>query len=133
MSEDLSREQCYSCPECHGGNVSMQHVVYYTWVSGELITVPDFPAWICDMCGMREYDQRALSWLKYHSQSRYRTEISNPTTAEKTAPRYNIHPTRSLGEFTTRNSPLPNFGAGVFFFQLELHHEISHLMLRSQG
>jgi YgiT-type zinc finger domain-containing protein len=41
----------------------MHHVVYYTWISGELITVPDFPAWICDVCGEREYDQRALSWL----------------------------------------------------------------------
>ncbi len=63
MGDDSHKEQRYACPECHGGNVSMQHVVYYTWVSGELITVPDFPAWICDMCGMREYDQRALSWL----------------------------------------------------------------------
>ena len=77
MSEDSSREQCYSCPECHGGNVRMQHVVYYTWVSGELITVPDFPAWICDMCGMREYDQRALSWLNI---------ILSPDTGRKYQP-----------------------------------------------
>ena len=63
MSDTPNKELRYACPECHSGNVSMQHVVYFTWVSGELITVPDFPAWICDLCGMREYDQRALSWL----------------------------------------------------------------------
>ena len=25
--------------------------------------VPNFPAWICDMCGKREFDERAISWL----------------------------------------------------------------------
>jgi len=25
--------------------------------------VPDFPAWVCDMCGKREYDERAVSML----------------------------------------------------------------------
>jgi YgiT-type zinc finger domain-containing protein len=63
MSDDSSKEQRYPCPTCHAGHVSLQHVAYLTWLSGELITVPDFPAWICDMCGLREYDQRALSWL----------------------------------------------------------------------
>lgn len=77
MSDDASKEQRYACPECHGGNVSIQHVAYYTWVSGELITVPDFPAWICDMCGMREYDQRALSWLNI---------ILSPDTGRKQQP-----------------------------------------------
>ncbi len=78
MSDDSSEEPRYACPECHGGNVSIQHVVYYTWVSGELITVPDFPAWICDMCGMREYDRRALSWLNI---------ILSPNTGRKHQPR----------------------------------------------
>ncbi len=78
MSDDSSNEQRYACPECHGGNVSIQHVVYYTWVSGELITVPDFPAWVCDMCGMREYDQRALAWLNI---------ILSPDTGGKHRPR----------------------------------------------
>jgi hypothetical protein len=29
----------------------------------ELITVPDFPAWSCDVCGRREYDTNALNQL----------------------------------------------------------------------
>ena len=83
MSDDSSKEQHYACPECHGGNVSMQRVVYYTWVSGELITVPDFPAWICDMCGMREYDHRALSWLNI---------ILSPETGRKYQPQLKRKP-----------------------------------------
>ncbi len=83
MSDETSKEQRYACPECHGGNVSIQHVVYFTWVSGDLITVPDFPAWVCDMCGMREYDHRALAWLNI---------ILNPDTGRKHQPPRNQKP-----------------------------------------
>jgi hypothetical protein len=34
-----------------------------TWLGDDLITVPDFPAWICDMCGHRNYDSEALVQL----------------------------------------------------------------------
>jgi len=29
----------------------------------ELISAPDFPAWVCDICGRREYDTQALNTL----------------------------------------------------------------------
>ena len=38
-------------------------LTYFTWLNGELITVPNFPAWVCDVCGRREYDEKAISWL----------------------------------------------------------------------
>ena len=38
-------------------------VTYFTWLADEMITVPDFPAWICDVCGKREYDVDALNNL----------------------------------------------------------------------
>ena len=41
----------------------LRHITYFTWLGEELIMVPNFPAWICDMCGKREYDERAISWL----------------------------------------------------------------------
>ena len=41
----------------------MRHITYFTWLGEELITVPNFPAWVCDICGKREYDERAVSWL----------------------------------------------------------------------
>jgi len=53
----------YKCPECHSGILRLQYITYFTWLYGELITVPNFPAWICDICGKREYDPKAILWL----------------------------------------------------------------------
>jgi YgiT-type zinc finger domain-containing protein len=41
----------------------LQHITYFTWLDEELVTVPNFPAWTCDICGRREYDTRAIAWL----------------------------------------------------------------------
>jgi YgiT-type zinc finger domain-containing protein len=51
------------CNECQAGMLQVQYITYFTWLGEELITVPNFPAWICDVCGRREYDERAISWL----------------------------------------------------------------------
>ena len=51
------------CNECSAGNMHIRHITYFTWLGEELVTVPNFPAWVCDMCGKREYDQSAISWL----------------------------------------------------------------------
>jgi YgiT-type zinc finger domain-containing protein len=53
----------FPCTECAAGVMHLQHITYFTWLGEELITVPNFPAWVCDMCGRREYDERAISWL----------------------------------------------------------------------
>ena len=52
-----------ACSECSIGMMHKAQVTYFTWLGEELITVPDFPAWICDVCGKREYDQEALNNL----------------------------------------------------------------------
>lgn len=51
------------CSECQAGHLHRQYVAYYTWLGDELITVPDFPAWVCDICGRCEYDETALTRL----------------------------------------------------------------------
>jgi len=51
------------CPECQTGVLHMQYLTYFTWLNEELVTVPNFPAWVCDVCGRREYDNRAIVWL----------------------------------------------------------------------
>jgi YgiT-type zinc finger domain-containing protein len=53
----------FPCNECAAGVMHMRHITYFTWLGAELITVPNFPAWVCDMCGRREYDGHAISWL----------------------------------------------------------------------
>lgn len=54
----------YHCLECVAGVRRLRHLTYFTWFRDQLITVPNFPAWVCDMCGRRDYDSRAVSWLK---------------------------------------------------------------------
>ena len=61
-SADLSKT--IPCSECSLGMMHPAQVTYFTWLGQELISVPDFPAWVCDMCGRREYDTQALHQLK---------------------------------------------------------------------
>ncbi|RME05659.1 MAG: YgiT-type zinc finger protein [Anaerolineae bacterium] len=64
MTEDgKAKEPQYTCPECQAGRLRLRHVTYFTRLGGDYIAVPEFPAWVCDVCGLCEYDQRALSWL----------------------------------------------------------------------
>jgi YgiT-type zinc finger domain-containing protein len=51
------------CNECQAGMMQVRYITYFTWLGEELITVPNFPAWVCDVCGRRDYDERAISWL----------------------------------------------------------------------
>jgi YgiT-type zinc finger domain-containing protein len=84
--EGNSDEILYACPECQTGIMRMRHLTYFTWLNEELITVPNFPAWVCDLCGRRDYDYRAISWLntllhpetgrKKHARRKLPTSIS---------------------------------------------------------
>lgn len=62
MSESLP-PSVQPCNSCQAGQMHLQYLTYFTWLADELITVPNFPAWICDVCGKREYDPRALNQL----------------------------------------------------------------------
>lgn len=53
----------YQCKECQAGIMHLCQVTYFTWLDEELVTVPNFPAWVCDVCGRREYDDQAIAWL----------------------------------------------------------------------
>lgn len=66
------------CSECNAGVQRLEYLTYFTWLEEELVTVPNFPAWVCDMCGRREYDPRAISWLN---------TLLNPATGRRRPPR----------------------------------------------
>lgn len=55
--------ESYPCQKCQGGRKHRQTITLMTWLGDDLITVPDFPAWICDLCGHRLYDSHALAQL----------------------------------------------------------------------
>jgi YgiT-type zinc finger domain-containing protein len=71
-------EQIAACPECPVGVMRLDYITYFTWLNQELITVPQFPAWICDVCGRREFDPRAITWLN---------TLLNPTAGRTAANR----------------------------------------------
>jgi YgiT-type zinc finger domain-containing protein len=58
-----NKEFTIPCNECQAGHMRRVFVTYFTWLGEELITVPDFPAWRCDVCGRREYDVHSLNQL----------------------------------------------------------------------
>jgi YgiT-type zinc finger domain-containing protein len=60
---DIDLPKPTPCSECQAGMMQVRYITYFTWLGDELITVQNFPAWICDVCGRREYDERAISWL----------------------------------------------------------------------
>ncbi len=53
-----------TCPECQVGTLKPGMVPYYAKLEGMLVYVPNFPAWICDMCRHCEYDEDALEALR---------------------------------------------------------------------
>lgn len=60
---ESSRQDAFPCRECQAGMMRLQFMTYFTWLDNELVSVPNFPAWVCDVCNRREYDVRAISWL----------------------------------------------------------------------
>ena len=56
-------ESIIPCQECSAGLMHLRYITYFTWLNAELVTVPNFPAWICDVCGRRSFDSRAITWL----------------------------------------------------------------------
>ncbi|MGD2252437.1 MAG: YgiT-type zinc finger protein [Anaerolineales bacterium] len=60
----MERRPFYPCPECQVGSLQPRQASYFTTLEGQLVCAPDFPAWVCDMCGRREYDSGALAELQ---------------------------------------------------------------------
>jgi YgiT-type zinc finger domain-containing protein len=73
---ESKKPQDFPCNECSAGMMHLEMITYFTWLGDELITVPNFPAWICDVCGRREYDEKARLWL---------STLLNPDTGRETS------------------------------------------------
>jgi YgiT-type zinc finger domain-containing protein len=62
MRNSIQKSDVY-CPMCQVGKYHLKLVTYTTWYNGEFITAPDFPAWVCDVCGRTGYDAEAIEHL----------------------------------------------------------------------
>jgi YgiT-type zinc finger domain-containing protein len=94
MAEE--NQPSYPCNECQAGILHIQYITYYTWLDDELVSVPNFPAWVCDVCGRREYDQRAIAWL---------TALLSPETGKPSLPPRRIRPAKEEKRDSIRPSP----------------------------
>jgi len=93
LQKALSAPNASPCSECAAGVMHLRHITYFTWLGEELITVTNFPAWICDMCGKREYDEQAIAWINIllspnaGKPTRRVKHASRPGTAKRNIPR----------------------------------------------
>ena len=63
----------------------LKYMTYFTWLGDELITVSNFPAWVCDVCGKREYDPHAMNQLNL---------LLNPNAGRPTKQKPHVRPRR---------------------------------------
>lgn len=78
----------YPCNDCQAGMMHLRFVTYFTWLAEEPIMVPNFPAWICDVCGRRDYDEKSLSWLTML----LNPDAGKPTGSKRLPKRRSIRP-----------------------------------------
>jgi hypothetical protein len=63
-----------------------------TWLGDDLITVPNFPAWICDLCGHRTYDDQAIAQLSLLLSPEAGTPVQPPAKPVEKKPSANTPP-----------------------------------------
>ena len=84
MSENLT-PTVQPCNGCQAGQMHLKYMTYFTWLGDELITVSNFPAWVCDVCGKREYDPHAMNQLNL---------LLNPNAGRPTKQKPHLRPKR---------------------------------------
>lgn len=60
----MNKQGRESCPQCHVGLLHPRKVMFFGTHRGEPVSVPNVPAWVCDVCRYREFDGVALSDLQ---------------------------------------------------------------------
>jgi YgiT-type zinc finger domain-containing protein len=63
MNKDYVKLDTRGCNECQAGQMHPKGAALFTWLGEEMVIVSDFPCWVCDICGRREYDLKALTEL----------------------------------------------------------------------
>jgi len=66
------------CPHCYFGRIKPGKRSFAARTNGKPVMVPDFPAWICDVCGFTIYDPASLLNLQ--------RLLTNPTKLSFTHP-----------------------------------------------
>lgn len=83
-----------ACPRCSIGRIRSVKTVFSREVAGHLLSVPNFPAWECDVCHAFMFDPKAL--LELHQVLNYEPESNRPkprSRSKPTASKKSIKPT----------------------------------------
>ncbi|MEA3327442.1 MAG: YgiT-type zinc finger protein [Chloroflexota bacterium] len=80
------------CLRCQGGRKRLSSATFMTWLGNDLITVPNFPTWICDLCGDRTYDAQALAQLSILLNPEAGTPVQHNLQYKKNIPPTNPPP-----------------------------------------
>jgi len=59
----MQPEYAFYCPRCQIGRCHLTKVPFVRLYQGLLISAPDTPAFVCDVCGYQEYEQDALALI----------------------------------------------------------------------
>jgi YgiT-type zinc finger domain-containing protein len=60
----MKRNATNLCPECEVGTLRQKRAFLFLVQDKQPICIPDFTAWVCDICGRREFDSAALIELR---------------------------------------------------------------------
>jgi YgiT-type zinc finger domain-containing protein len=60
---EFKREQ-FMCPNCHMGHMDLRLTTYVQQYGNTLISVPNTPAWICDVCHARQFDDASIQRIE---------------------------------------------------------------------
>lgn len=52
----MTQSASFPCPQCDIGYCSPSRATWVTLFEGRLLSMPDTPVYICDICGYREFD-----------------------------------------------------------------------------
>ncbi len=53
-----------ACPRCQIGNLLPVQATYASVHKGMLLSVPNVPAWKCDICHYQEFDYDVITWVE---------------------------------------------------------------------
>ncbi len=60
----MPQSEYYLCPVCHVGRLRLQPVTYTQVYYGLLVSVPNTPAWVCDVCHTVEHDRQSVQRIE---------------------------------------------------------------------
>jgi YgiT-type zinc finger domain-containing protein len=88
MDAEPELQPTFVCPHCQTGTLQPKPVIFAHWFEGQFIVIPNFPGWVCDICGEREYDAAAIERLEMSlgPEADFRRELSRRARRSRVTP-----------------------------------------------